>query len=674
MKNIYILFTLIVFTINVSAQRRPLQNIDKKLEPGTQNLNNSNLKTETRSNNDVEISDSQKSKKLKAPKATIDQYRVVTLERDTTYIDTSLTIRKDYIFNYLRKDNFGLLAFNNDGHTYQMLDFGYDKFSPFPEFGFKGKHFNYLQADDIKYYSVATPLTELYFKTTMKQGQSLDAFLTLNIHERLNFSVAYKGLRSLGKYVNNLSSSGNFRFTTNYQTTNSRYYVNMHITAQDMYNGENGGVVDLENFENKDGRYKDRARLTVFLPDAETLLDGNRYFVDHHFRVNKNDSENNLLIDHQFSYENKYFEYNQPTLVTNIITETGQRSLVRFGEAYIGSNIKDEARNNRMYNKAGVTYHNKTIGGFQFFVEDYRYNHYFDKILVFDDIVIPNKLSDRINTLGGKYLYQKNNWTGSFMYSNSISDQEMSNLDAKAQYTFGENNILLLQFQNISKIPDHVYNLYQSNYKHYNWYNNFNNEKINNFIAKADTEWGTATFQYSNLTDYLYFKPDASPEDQLFVSPAQFSGSINYLSLKVEKEFKVWKLALDNTILYQKSSENDNILNVPEIVTRNTLYFSDYFFKRALFLQTGFTINYFTKYNANEYNPLIGDFYVQNATKIGDFPMIDFFINARVRQTRIYLKAEHFNSSMTGNKFYSSPSYPYRDFLIRFGLVWNFFQ
>jgi hypothetical protein len=38
------------------------------------------------------------------------------------------------------------------------------------------------------------------------------------------------------------------------------------------------------------------------------------------------------------------------------------------------------------------------------------------------------------------------------------------------------------------------------------------------------------------------------------------------------------------------------------------------------------------------------------------------------------LKAEHFNSSFSGFNFYSAPNYPYRDFVIRFGLVWNFFS
>ena len=50
-------------------------------------------------------------KKKKDPVATRDMYQVITLDRDTTYIDTSLTIQKEYSHNYLRKDNFGLLEF-----------------------------------------------------------------------------------------------------------------------------------------------------------------------------------------------------------------------------------------------------------------------------------------------------------------------------------------------------------------------------------------------------------------------------------------------------------------------------------------------------------------------------------------------------------------------------------
>ena len=67
-------------------------------------------------------SDSTKSRQPKKV-ATLDLYRIITLDRDTTYIDTSLTIQKEYSHNYLRRDTFGLLPFANDGQTYNTLQY-----------------------------------------------------------------------------------------------------------------------------------------------------------------------------------------------------------------------------------------------------------------------------------------------------------------------------------------------------------------------------------------------------------------------------------------------------------------------------------------------------------------------------------------------------------------------
>jgi hypothetical protein len=606
----------------------------------------------------------------KAPKATYNQYRIITLQKDTTYVDTSLTIKKEYQFNYLRKDIFGLLPFANEGQTYSVLDFGLKKNNSFPEIGYSGKHFNFLEVNDINYYSVATPVTELYFKTTMEQGQSVDAFITVNTSERFNIAIAFKGLRSLGKYINQLSSNGNFRFTSSYNTLNKRYFLNFHFTGQDLSNGENGGITTLTDFEGGDPNFDNRARLEVYLIDAKSFLKGKRAFFDHNFRINSNKGANNLYLTHQFNYENKFFEYNQKTVLSTV----DNTFVKRFGESYVSSNINDQNRYNRMYNKVGAIYENATLGKFQFFAEDFRYNFYFDKVFVLQSGTIPSALNDEINTVGGQYEYRKNKWNGTFLYSNSISNQPMSNLDAKLNYKLNEKNEFVFQYQLINKIPDHIYNLHQSSYIDYNWSNDFKNEKINNIEAVAKTQWFDASLQVSSIKDHLFFSNDATDAQQQIITPKQYDKTINYFSVKVSREFKWWKLALDNTVLYQKVDQEDDVLNVPQIVTRNSLYYTDYLFKKALYLQTGFTLNYFTKYYINDYNPVVTEAFVQNDTKVGDFPMLDFFVNARIRQTRIFLKLEHFNSKMTGNNYYTAPNYPYRDFMIRFGLVWNFFQ
>ncbi len=608
------------------------------------------------------------------PKAKISQYRIITLERDTTFVDTSLSIKKEYDYNYLRRDLFGLMPFANEGQAYTTLQYSSNQRSSFPEFGYTGKHFNYYQPKDIKYYSVATPFTELYFKTVMEQGQNVDAFITLNTSERFNFSMAYKGLRSLGKYINQLSSTGNFRFTASYNSKNKRYFANFHYTSQDILNGENGGLSNPEYFEGNDPAYNERPRLDIYLKDAKSILTGTRLFLDHNFLINAKKRDNNLYLTHQINFESKYFEYNQVTLPTTITSSTGVTStFLRFGPSYVAGNINDQVLYNRMYNKIGAIYENTTLGKIQFFVDDFRYNYYYNSVLFLSTQTIPNNMNDIINDFGGQYEYRKNKWNGKFQYSSSITKQSLFDFNAHLKYQFNEKNSFTFEYQNSNNLPNNIYNLHQSSYINYNWYNNFKNEKHNSLKVEANTQWASATLELNTINDYLYFSNDNTSGLQL-VSPKQYDKTINHLSLKINKEVKVGKFALDNTFLYQKVGQSDKILNVPQLVLRNTLYYTDYFFKKALYLQTGVIFNYFTKFYANDYNPILGEFFVQNQKEIGAYPNIDLFANARVQRTRIYLKAEHFNSSMSGNNYYSSPNNPYHDFIIRFGLVWNFFD
>lgn len=614
--------------------------------------------------------------KAKKKVARIDQYRYITLERDTTYVDTSLTIQKEYSHNYLRKDNFGLLPFSNIGQTYNTLQYSLTDFTPYPEMGFKAKHFNFLEANQVQYYSVATPLTELFFKSTINKGQLLNSFITLNMSERFNISAEYKGLRSEGNYINQLSSTGNFKLTASYSTKKGQYYINGHYTYQDILNEENGGITTPEDFESGDPDFKNRQRLEVYLTDAKSFLKGKRLFFDHAYRINETQGNNNLYVTHQFNYENKFFEYNQPTVLSAVL---GSRNVLRFGESYVTSNINDQSHYNKMYNKAGVVYENILLGKFQFFVDDFRSNSYYGRVIILDKgKIIPSSLNQDINSFGGQYEYQKNKWNGRFLYSRSITNQSLSNLEAKLKHDFSDKIKFSFEYQNINKLPNNNYSLYQSSFVEYNWSENFKNEKINSLSASATTPWVNMSFQYSVLNDHLYFEDKSTAlqanQGTQIIKPAQYSGAINYLEIKAGKEFKFGRFALDNTILYQKVDQADAILNVPEIVTRNTLYYTNYLFKKALFFQTGIVFNYFTSYYGNDYNPVIGEFFVQNKKEIGNYPNLDFFINARIRQTRIFFKVEHFNSSFSGNNFYSAPNTPYRDLAIRFGLTWNFFQ
>lgn len=606
--------------------------------------------------------------------ATIDKYRIISITRDTTYVDTSLTIKKEYEFNYLRKDIFGLVPFPNEGQTYTTLNYSLKQNNFFPSMGFRGKHFNYLDVNDINYYSVATPFTDLYFKTVMEQGQNLDAFATVNTSERFNFSIAYKGLRSLGKYINQLSSSGNFRLTTSYFSKQKKYSLLAHFTSQDLLNGENGGISNTNDFESEEVKYKNRARINVFLTDATSFLKGKRFFVDQLLHLKNIGGDSKLFVNHQFNYENKFFEFNQPTIASSLVSETGAVSKIyRFGDAYVTSSINNQLRYNKLYNRFGVVYQNGLFGKFQLFAEDFRYNYFYNSKLFLNSQTIPNSINDNIQTIGGQFDLNKRNFNSKISYTNSIKDHSILKFETLFSYKFGNSSTIVFNYQNSATLPDINYLLNQSSYINYNWYNSFKNEKSNLVSLQFNSKWLQIDLHAKSLDNMLYYSNDGVADLQI-VTPKQFDKTINYFSLKASKEIKFRNFALDNTILYQKVNQDENILNVPQIVTRNTLYYSTFMFKKAMYIQTGVIFNYFTNYYADDYNPIIGGFFIQNQKQIGNYPNLDFFVNARVQRTRIFLKAEHFNSSFSGNNFYAAPNNPYRDFIVRFGLVWNFFN
>ena len=57
----------------------------------------------------------------------INKLKYFGISNDTVLLDTSLTIKKYYQFNYRKKDNLELLKFNNVGQVYNNLSFNPDQ-------------------------------------------------------------------------------------------------------------------------------------------------------------------------------------------------------------------------------------------------------------------------------------------------------------------------------------------------------------------------------------------------------------------------------------------------------------------------------------------------------------------------------------------------------------------
>ncbi|WP_347924410.1 putative porin [Pontimicrobium sp. SW4] len=600
--------------------------------------------------------------------ATIDLYKIISKEHDTTFVDTTLTIYKEYKFNYLRRDNFTVLPFSNIGQTYNTLSYDFENNSLIPVFGARARHFNFIEVEDVNYYYVPTPLTELMFKTAFEQGQLLDAFFTVNTTPQFNFSIAYKGLRSLGKYQHVLTSTGNFRFTTNYKTKNGRYNVRAHSVIQDLMNEENGGILDkdLKEFESGNPRFIDRSVFDPAFEDAESVLKGKRFHLDHYYNLiqqKDSSSQNTLSLGNLVSYESKYYQYEQTSPYTDY-----------FGDSFPSSNLNDKTTLENVYVEANTRYRSNTLGELKFNLGYSQYNYGYNTLVSINGNDITNRLKGNVVSVGGGYknTIRKLQIQGDFGL-NLSGDFDGNFLNGRAGYSINEDSKVSATINISSKAPNYNYLLYQSDYINYNWQNSFDNIQTKQLgFDISSSKLINLNLDYTTINNYTYFnKTDTEPS---LLKPNQYSGTVNYFRARLEKELKFGKFALNNTLLYQTVVDGADVLNVPDIITRNTFYYTNHFFEKALFLQTGITFNYFSKYNMNGYDPVLAEFYIQNEKQLGGYPRLDFFINAKVKQTRIFFKLEHFNAPFTGYNYYSTPNAIHRDLGIRFGLVWNFFM
>ena len=608
--------------------------------------------------------DQKSTRLLKNLDAKIEDYLIINHYGDTIVVDTSLTINKFHKINYLRNDNFELIPFSNTGHTYNNLSYNSANSKLFPSFGSRAKHYSYMEIEDVDYYDMPTPFTELMYRSVFEQGQLLDALYSVNTSRQFNFTISRKGLRSLGNYQHFLTSTSNFRFSTNYNSKDKRYKLRTHYVSQKLFAEQNGGIrdEDIMDFENGTDQFLDRSVFDPYFENANNELSGRRYYIDNSYNLsNQNDSikTNSLVIGNTISYEKRYYKFNQSS------------ANEYFGDSYNLSLIDDKSRLRSFLFKIGADYKTKKLGDFGVSLEYNNHKYNFGNIDSLNISGFSNSIKYDGMIFSGSYSKNSDKFKIKANFSSSIADNISGNsLSGSLDYNLNEDINVKGNISLSSHQPNYNFSLFKSNYISYNWENNFENIQNREFnIEFKSNKYFNLRLDYLDIKNYAYFTRD----DLNVVKPFQDLDNINIIKLRVSREFSINKFFFDNQIQYQKVSNGTGVINLPELIARNSIYFSSHLLDKAVFLQTGFSFSYFSKYYMNSYDPLLSEFYVQNSKKIGGFPLMDFFVNAKIQQTRLYFKLEHFNSSFTGYNFYSAPNYPYRDFSFRFGLVWNFF-
>ena len=596
-------------------------------------------------------------------------YKIINYAYDTIQIDTTLQISNYFKHNYTEKDDFEWVASANQGQAYNQLGYHFVGNQITPQFGIRGKLFNYYNVEDMIHYHVPTPTTILFYRSGF-DGQVLNSSFTTNFGKHQNFFIGYKGLRSIGDYQEARASHVNFRVGYSYYNPKKRYQFRTHIISQKIDNQENGGLTEnaILQFKEDNPDFSARGRVDVNLYDAESFFKTSRYYFEQELRIlnskdNLQQKLTNLKLGHSINLENRkykfiatdvdFFETNESIYGTQTNNDTSERTEFNTLE-------------NQFYLKFNSPW---ILGNFKVFSSFYNTTHTFNAIPIDDESEIGAK-ENKIN-----YASFGANWNGKYkgVFINAFGQQVVTsgNLSNNIHINAGfklKNHIVVkggLQLKNVA--PNATSTLFQSNWSNLNWNKSLDNESYRILYGNIQSKWLNIDASLNQIENYIYYNTNSMV--------SQYNQTIDYAKLKISNEFKYKNFRLNNSILYQQVLQGSEAFRTPELVTRNTLYYQDYFFKGdPLEAQIGITFKYFSKYLANEFNPILNEFYTQNHTKIGGYPTFNVFVNGKVRRTRIYFIVENVTASLTGRNYFATPSQPLTDLKMRLGLVWNFWN
>jgi hypothetical protein len=171
-------------------------------------------------------------------------------------------------------------------------------------------------------------------------------------------------------------------------------------------------------------------------------------------------------------------------------------------------------------------------------------------------------------------------------------------------------------------------------------------------------EIGGAYFLINNL---VYFDTSGMPR--------QTGIPVSVLQATLIHRMRAGKFHLDNTAVFQRASEE--VIRVPEIFSKHSLYYQGKWFK-VLQVRLGFDFRFNTPWTPEYYNPVIGQFHLQNQQEAAFFPATDAYLAIRVATFRAYLKWEGLGSViLPGRYYYQSAFYAHPFPGLRFGLKWR---
>ena len=516
-----------------------------------------------------------------------------------------------------------------------------------------------LQADDLRFFRNKRSYSEAYFTQGRNNLNSqLDARFARTFGDSTNISLDYRSLNNLGQY-NYQRDRHNSLAAGLWKPVGKRYEYFLIFTKSVVRQRDNGGIVSDDVFSGD--QFQGPLAAAIRLPEesATTRFEDQGIQFTHHYKLAGTETgKRTLRLSHTLGWNKSRFKF------------------------YDGDTIKGLADNAGFYGK--------------FLVDERGVRQYFELNTVSNNFSLNTFRAKNSGTpsdllaLGLRHdyisLYQE---PGRYRYNNlfltgkiSLAPSGRFNFDANAalgllknigEYQLGGSLTLGLGKAGIftasllsQRRPPTILQqrLFVTGVPV--WQTDFAKPVESTLSATyALPAIGfKATANTTLVNNYIYFDQEGLATQT--TAPLQIAQFI------VQENIRVGHFHLDNTLALQKANRSD-VLHLPEWFTKNSLYYSGKLFEQKLDLNIGFDFRMNSAFLPDAYQPVTGQFHLQDTLSQQPYPWVDVFVAFKVQSFRFFFRYENAWTFVDNTKvFYQTAWHPQPFGGFRLGVAWRF--
>jgi hypothetical protein len=519
-------------------------------------------------------------------------------------------------------------------------------------FGFNGYDKYWKAADEIKYFDTKSPFMDVGLVLGGQRRSKIDIGFTRNVNEYWNVGFDINRITADkqigGETIGDRNTeSSSFDIYSHYQNPEKPYGISFSITRLKHQVADIGGVFVQDNPNRAD--YFQYSTAEIQLNDASTVDSRSRIHVLHQYTLGSG-----FQVYHQLDLTNQEYSFRDFGVGTDSV-----KYIAYYPRRLINNDTTSELSSFRVFeNEIGLKGNIK--GAFyRFYVRR--------RSLLYD---YKQSLESTINeTYVGTYL--RFDWKEQFSV---VGKGELSNEGAYLLDGTLSSDLVRLRYSSVRSLPSFLLQDYAGN--HHDWTNNFKATFHNEIVGSLSLKWKSIVLEprasITAINNLIYFDDAQNPvQSGSAILLNRVGGKISFNFLR-SNDHEHFRLETESG-LTQVSGVDKEAIRIPNYLQSTRLFWRGDWFQNAVPVEIGTDLYLRTAYMANQYTPVLSQFYIQNELENEAYAAFDFFINMKIQNLRATIKWTHFNQQ-ANDGYFATPFYPGQGAILDLGIQWLFFD